>query len=103
MVPKASPSAPPTKKRRCTLLHHLSRNAAASAALDAPISAAPATTSATVALQPETKLRFISFLPFAFVFHAGDFVAAVLRPAVKVVQCQAGLATKRAPPRHCLR
>src|SRR5271157_2552777 len=25
IVPKASPSAPPTKKRRCTPLHHLSR------------------------------------------------------------------------------
>jgi hypothetical protein len=40
MVPKASPSAPPTKKRIFTLLHHLSVGPAACAESIAPMAMA---------------------------------------------------------------
>src|SRR5271157_1899724 len=49
MAPKASPSFPPTKKRRWTPLHHLSRGSALAAVVEAASVAALATASRTAA------------------------------------------------------
>src|SRR5271154_5099122 len=106
MVPNASPSAPPTKNRRWTLLHHLSRRAsAAEAAPVAPRMVAKARISAADPRQLDIVDRFIVILPVSFRPYAVVAPAAFDGRQVKssVHGPHAGLAIWRAPPRHCLR
>src|SRR5665213_3047637 len=61
MVPKASPSAPPTKKRIWTLPHHLSRSASACAGAAASASSTP-TDAALRTILPIARARVESVI-----------------------------------------
>src|SRR5271165_2745036 len=88
MVPKASPSAPPTKKRRWTPLHHLSCGSALDAVVEAASVAALAAAMKTAARREARRFRPIVI---AFIIstssrlapdHRGSHVAPGLAPAL---------------------